>query len=439
MAEDAATSPKNKIIGLDENGNGTGCIITPNGGVYEGQVREWKRHGLGSQRWVTGESFKGTWEDDMQAKGVFIDSVGRKWKGDFQTRQVKLIPSDPYQGGSKAKTARRPHRQRNKKKSGARSARGPRVVQTTSFSAEQGKKALEHMAALSKEYTAGPQDVIKRKRGQRFVKEYKESDFTPGPGAYDPPLGATANQLSSPKYSMGKRQPTFIDYSIKASNTPGPVYKPITTQTLRNAGSSKMADPVVRGLNNLKKKVPLSHLVSPGPCYDRQDNTTGGQVSKLSSIGRDTTFGMGDQHKPPHKFAIIGPGPGVYYPDAGGRLGDKPSWSLTSRKPVRLPDAVPGSAKYSPDQIKFRFPTSPSAAFPGSERMVDPTVSIGKIPYSTPRHLKENLNVFSPGPAYYDKQKADRFTRKNLMGSGFGTGTNPRFVPVRPLKKIGCA
>ena len=41
-----------------------------------------------------GEVFKGAWENDKQGKGLFTDTRGRKWKGDFKAKSVKLVTSN---------------------------------------------------------------------------------------------------------------------------------------------------------------------------------------------------------------------------------------------------------------------------------------------------------------------------------------------------------
>lgn len=61
------------------------------GDVYEGSFLRWQRHGWGLQRWSSGEVYRGTWEQDQQAKGVFTDAAGTRWKGDFKTGQVQRV------------------------------------------------------------------------------------------------------------------------------------------------------------------------------------------------------------------------------------------------------------------------------------------------------------------------------------------------------------
>jgi hypothetical protein len=40
------------------------------GDIYEGEFKEWKRHGYGTQQWLTGELYRGTWASDRQLEGI---------------------------------------------------------------------------------------------------------------------------------------------------------------------------------------------------------------------------------------------------------------------------------------------------------------------------------------------------------------------------------
>ena len=78
------------IFGLDEAGNGTGRIIWPSGDMYEGQVEAYQRCGLGTQRWGTGEVFKGTWVKNEMSEGLYTDKDGAKWRGTFRGKKKKV-------------------------------------------------------------------------------------------------------------------------------------------------------------------------------------------------------------------------------------------------------------------------------------------------------------------------------------------------------------
>ena len=76
---------------VDLHGNGSGKIESSAGDVYQGEFKQWRRHGRGQQTWASGEVFTGSWVGDAQHEGVFIDAQGRKWAGNWLTRQIRLI------------------------------------------------------------------------------------------------------------------------------------------------------------------------------------------------------------------------------------------------------------------------------------------------------------------------------------------------------------
>lgn len=87
MADPAAATPASAsaaaaaphLFSVDSSGTGAGRIVSESGDVFEGSFLGWKRHGWGVQRWATGEVFRGVWEDDAQARGVFTDTQGQRW------------------------------------------------------------------------------------------------------------------------------------------------------------------------------------------------------------------------------------------------------------------------------------------------------------------------------------------------------------------------
>lgn len=67
--------------------------MSESGDVFEGSFLHWKRHGWGVQRWASGEVFRGVWEDDAQARGVFTDTQGQRWSvaRDSQLHQNRAV------------------------------------------------------------------------------------------------------------------------------------------------------------------------------------------------------------------------------------------------------------------------------------------------------------------------------------------------------------
>ena len=65
--------------------------------MYEGSFLNWHRHGWGVQRWAGGSVYRGAWDMDQQATGVFTDANGARWKGDFRTGQVERLEDEQPQ------------------------------------------------------------------------------------------------------------------------------------------------------------------------------------------------------------------------------------------------------------------------------------------------------------------------------------------------------
>lgn len=420
--------------GLDEKGDGTGCIVTPNGDVYEGEIRNWKREGLGLQRWATGEIFEGTWKNDQQAVGLFTDSSGRKWQGDFVEKTVQLLmeteSTRPKQSVYKKKggTRRRGHRTQ-------RSPRRP--LQTTAFTVEQGRAAIEGRAAAE-----ANNDSLMRFTGDRFraLPNDQLKENTPGPGTYETPVGVKGHHVTSPRYSIGHPGRSYIDVAKKISeSTPGPIYKPEYDPKLARKKVAFIRD------NAYVAAEPLGHLGGPGPKYDPHHNLADVNHGVYSHIGRETTFGQGPKNRNKFqyrgKFAereykgVAGPGP-IYDPviEVTSNRHGAPSHRMRGRVPdpnrkdPTIFDGVPGAGKYNPNRLKHKR-SSYSATFGTFTKSFDPNVKTRNIAYTSRRHTRENLNTTSQGPAHYSPLRAEPLTKPVAPSIGFGPHT--RFIPAR--------
>ncbi|NMC27767.1 MAG: hypothetical protein GYA42_06420 [Syntrophomonadaceae bacterium] len=70
-----------QIIISDSNPN-YGKIIFPDGGLYEGEIKDGLRDGQGTQKWITGDEYAGGWKQDlMNGEGTGTWANGGKYVG----------------------------------------------------------------------------------------------------------------------------------------------------------------------------------------------------------------------------------------------------------------------------------------------------------------------------------------------------------------------
>lgn len=199
-------------------------IISNSDGTYEGNVRKYKRHGYGIQKWNSGEIFKGTWKNDKQMNGMFQDLEGRLWKGNFSAKKIRLV----YEPSAAISPRRR------KKKL------------STSIPVASPYKSAEARADLKLMRIEAKLAKLERKSAEKKaqsiarlnVKDLPETQ-TPGPTSYSPHIVG----LSSPKFSMSKRVWAPNDIQERDSTIPGPSdYDPDDSSLLKNVPSALKMD-----------------------------------------------------------------------------------------------------------------------------------------------------------------------------------------------------
>lgn len=458
-------------FGVDENGNGKGRIVSANGDIYKGEFSNWKRHGLGTQLWASGESFEGQWGHDIQLEGVFVDNNGRRWAGNFKTRNVQLLEeqnesadqgsSAPAQKAARAKgSGSQTHRsraarmrqqrpnlsvytaRRHKDKappSASEMRQRQKLLQTLPFSAEAGRQALAKAALL--------EDGLILERSSRFG--LARSD-TPGPGAYNANFDST--KAVGPRFSLAKQLPGYIEHDKKLLNaSPGPMYFPSMADKPRVATAMfKMKHEIYE---KVMAKDPTIHE-SPGPgTYNNSIGRVGNEFNNpLNNLPENSsTFGSANKSRNPmgqylgkqEIREIIGrgsPGPATYFPESNGRLGkDMPSYTMHGRPSFTLgdpenQDGTVGPGSHDPDRAQFIHPRGHSQTFSKSVKIVAPTENIRQVQYLTHRHIKENRGHFAPGPGTYNPSRADAIVKPIQPPANFKPHPMLRFKHAIPPK-----
>lgn len=157
------------------------------------------------------------------------------------------------------------------------------------------------------------------KYGLKGKPSTANSNFVPGPGAYDPSLTPAA-KAKGPDWSFGK---SGRGQRSSASSLPGPGnYNPALNRTapLGCFGTAR------RGASEVTD--------SPGP----------GAYS-IGRKNRQTGFSMASKHPPGAVDKTLVPGPGAYTPQSLSTRGNKAAFGTGERSPFR-PVTSPGPGAY---------------------------------------------------------------------------------------------
>ena len=66
-----------------------GILVFGNGDVYNGQFFEEKRQGKGEQTWISGEHFKGKWQNDKPREGLMTYKQNDTYEGKFNKNEQR--------------------------------------------------------------------------------------------------------------------------------------------------------------------------------------------------------------------------------------------------------------------------------------------------------------------------------------------------------------
>jgi len=198
-------------------------IISNSDGIYEGNIRKYKRHGYGMQKWHSGEMFKGMWKNDVHVKGTFQDSKGRLWKGNFVDHNVRLV----YEPSKAISPKKRNY-----------SEREIGIPVDSPYKPAEARANLnllhieDRLAKLTKK-------LAEKKAEPRLDIKNLLVPETPGPTSYSPHIVG----VSSPKFTMSKRIWAPNDIEERDDSVPGPTdYDPDDSCLLKNVPSALNMD-----------------------------------------------------------------------------------------------------------------------------------------------------------------------------------------------------
>lgn len=449
---------------VDEYGNGSGTVVSFSGDVYKGNFLEWKRHGYGEQTWKTGESFKGSWDNDQQLEGVFTDINGVVWMGNFMKNKVQRLHAIYASNRPKhlAATTRADTKPSKQGKGGQQSSRAsPRQVTGGTKLMRRGNNyhpvvrrkpnidGVDSRAANKLLTTFGKGKVDMKKvmelvspklmirPADRTYKELPEID-TPGPDAYNPlPLFGTVNGCK--KFSMGANghEKSYLYYAVKDSESPGPMYFPskyhmpsVPSIALGTAEFGRMPKNINPDQVPHDSLGPLKSTVDHQLHADDQEfpPSAARYVPQVDLKGQPISIaktlidkGTGLPRAPRvvpglyvNKTLLVenlgqSPGPAAYTygPSMDYTLRKAPVYSQTGRlhdimHPFKKND-LPGPGSHYPFESQHLFGTPAFTFAQADSKLLGPQENLSRIPYISGAHAQqENLGIFSPGPAAYD-------------------------------------
>jgi hypothetical protein len=69
--------------------NGPGVYQFPSGNKYSGNFRDRKREGQGTATFANGDSFTGTWHDDVMSSGTYSFAQGARYSGSYDSKGME--------------------------------------------------------------------------------------------------------------------------------------------------------------------------------------------------------------------------------------------------------------------------------------------------------------------------------------------------------------
>lgn len=331
--------------------------VSQSGDVYDGSFLRWHRHGWGVQRWSTGEVFRGSWEMDAQACGVFTDARRVRWKGDFRTGAVvRLRDDEPDQQSPDTASE-----EATQTTTALESQEEKQDATVTHFPA---RYAEQHAAAAAQALLSQTQPLA----GSQTARDLSSTQAaTTQPFPVAPHSARAGGANSSPRRRGVVPRPRLVPFTRRRE-----------TRTERTEREAREALEVEMALKDLRG---LGHTAS--------------RRFGSARLPGEATFGL----------MADSPGPAAYAPSLTQTRRVAPRITMASRLPYQTEVAqlVKASASPGPGNavVPERDPTRPTA----------PSVSTSRPPL-LPAHVTQSSffhpELSEPGPGAYEPRRSAR-------------------------------